>query len=515
MKLGYKHIAGAGLLLVGVVLAGFFLASSKPGQAAATQFSLSPSTQTVTAGSTFTVTVELTTGGNNVAAAQVGLSYPTNLLTCEGTGTASGFTVAPQADSCGGGSVLIQRGRADSFSSDASVATVTFKALTAGTSPTVSFTGSTLAYYGANTVASSTTSGTYPVSVLATPPSSPSPAVATSPSSSSSSATSSGSGSSGHGTTSGSTGSSKSSGTASTPSSGTSTSTGSSTSSSSASGSATAPTISNLQIVNITATSATVSWSTDQPATSEVGYSLDGSYQLSAASSGLTTDHSVALNPTYLERGLIYHVRVTSTNAAGAAATGTTSFLAGGFNVSLHVVDKAGHILKDATVELDGQSGKTNSEGDVTFTNVPYGTQAVTVSYQGASTKSSVTVGKPGAGGKTSANQSFTLAAATSSIQPIAIATIIIVLILIVGWEVWQWRAQVNSLWRKPQVAASADGGGVTAAGGGPSHPAETAPTLSTPVAPPPDSSSAPLPGTRFEPSEDAGTNNDPDQPEK
>jgi hypothetical protein len=360
MKLGYKHIAGAGFLLVGVVLAGFFLASSKPGQAAATQFSLSPSTQTVTAGSTFTVTVELTTGGNSVAAVQAGLSYPANLLSCVGTGTASGFTIAPQADSCGGGSVLIQRGRTGSFSNDASVATVTFKALTAGTSPTVSFTGSTLAYYGANTVASSTASGTYPVSAPATTPSSPSPAVSTSPSSSSSSTTSSGSSSSGHST-------------ASTPSSGASTSTsaGSSTSSSSASGGATAPTISNLQIVNITATSATVSWSTDQPATSEVGYSLDESYQLSAASSGLTTDHSVALNPAYLERGLTYHIRVTSTNAAGVAATGTTSFMAGGFNVSLHVVDKAGHVLRDATVKLAGQSRKTNSEGDVIFANVP------------------------------------------------------------------------------------------------------------------------------------------------
>jgi hypothetical protein len=255
--------------------------------------------------------------------------------------------------------------------------------------------------------------------------------------------------------------------------------------------------ITHLQVVHISGTSATVSWDTNQPASSAVGYGLNQLYQLSADASNLTTTHSVALDPAYLAPGLVYHLRITSTNAAGASTTSLTSFMTTGFNVKLHIVSKSGHTLAGATVKLAGQSLTTNSQGEVSFANVPYGAQPVSVSYWGASTKSNVAVGQAATNSKSPASQSFTLTAATVGVQPIAIAIVIVVLALFGGWEVWQWR--------KPKLKPMPDA--TTSAITMDNPPTPEPATSPAPTEPQqPSVSDPPLPGARFEPATEPET---------
>lgn len=74
------------------------------------------------------------------------------------------------------------------------------------------------------------------------------------------------------------------------------------------------PTVSNATAA--TSTSAAISWTTDQPSTSQVQYGTSTSYSASTPiNSGLATSHSVTV--TGLTSGTVYHYRVLSTNASG------------------------------------------------------------------------------------------------------------------------------------------------------------------------------------------------------
>jgi hypothetical protein len=68
-------------------------------------------------------------------------------------------------------------------------------------------------------------------------------------------------------------------------------------------------------------TTITVTWTTDEPATSEVEYGLTGSYEFTASSSVLVTDHSVTL--TGLTAATEYHFRAGSRDATGNLGTST------------------------------------------------------------------------------------------------------------------------------------------------------------------------------------------------
>ena len=90
----------------------------------------------------------------------------------------------------------------------------------------------------------------------------------------------------------------------------------------------TAPTISGLAASGVTTTGATITWTTDEAATSQVEYGLTTSYgQTTALDNALVTSHSTTL--TSLTAGMLYHYRVRSKDAAGnervsADATFTT-----------------------------------------------------------------------------------------------------------------------------------------------------------------------------------------------
>jgi hypothetical protein len=70
--------------------------------------------------------------------------------------------------------------------------------------------------------------------------------------------------------------------------------------------------IDNIQIVNITDTSASIFWTTNIPANSTVDYGFNTSYGITTEDNNLVTIHNIIL--VNLEPGRLYHFRVTSYN---------------------------------------------------------------------------------------------------------------------------------------------------------------------------------------------------------
>lgn len=85
-------------------------------------------------------------------------------------------------------------------------------------------------------------------------------------------------------------------------------------------GTAGAPTISFVSVGNITTNSATVSWTTDQPATSQVSFGLKTTYgSLSVFNASPVTTHSIIL--TALTPGTNYNLAALSANSMGQVGT--------------------------------------------------------------------------------------------------------------------------------------------------------------------------------------------------
>jgi len=83
----------------------------------------------------------------------------------------------------------------------------------------------------------------------------------------------------------------------------------------------TPPIISSVSTSSITATSATVAWTTDEPTTGTVEYGTTTSYGSSAPASTSATSQSVSL--AILTANTLYHYRVTAMDAAGNRSVGT------------------------------------------------------------------------------------------------------------------------------------------------------------------------------------------------
>lgn len=81
----------------------------------------------------------------------------------------------------------------------------------------------------------------------------------------------------------------------------------------------TAPVLSGVVAINITSTGATITWATDEPATSQVEYGLTTGYgSTSALNTNLVTSHSVSL--TGLTPGTVYHYMAISADSSGNQA---------------------------------------------------------------------------------------------------------------------------------------------------------------------------------------------------
>ena len=81
------------------------------------------------------------------------------------------------------------------------------------------------------------------------------------------------------------------------------------------------PTISNVLVLGITETVATVLWDTDEIADGKVEYGATSSYGLSSSAAGFARQHSVTL--TGLSADTLYHLRVVSSDPTANLATGS------------------------------------------------------------------------------------------------------------------------------------------------------------------------------------------------
>src|SRR5687768_17296055 len=84
-------------------------------------------------------------------------------------------------------------------------------------------------------------------------------------------------------------------------------------------GDVTPPILSNLQIINITETTATITWDTDEASDSLVDYGLTAGYGSQESDPTLVTSHSIDL--TGLTEDTLYHIRATSEDAASNSAS--------------------------------------------------------------------------------------------------------------------------------------------------------------------------------------------------
>jgi hypothetical protein len=172
------------------------------------------------------------------------------------------------------------------------------------------------------------------------------------------------------------------------------------------------PIISNVNAVDITASTARITWTTDEPATSVVYYGTTTSYGQTASTPGYTTSHSV--NLTGLTPETLYHFKVESTDSSSNTAQSddyTFTTLPEGQNPEIYVYDISmekfqlwflyraeatitikdtnGGFVPNATVYVQWSghasgtdSGATNSSGQVTFNSGWYffdGTFTITV----------------------------------------------------------------------------------------------------------------------------------------
>ena len=129
----------------------------------------------------------------------------------------------------------------------------------------------------------------------------------------------------------------------------------------------TAPVISNVSAGNITSSGATITWNTDELATSQVEYGLTTAYGTTyptSDSSADKTSHSVALSG--LSAGTLYHYRVISKDASGNTATGSD----GTFTTS---AGSGSHELPD--------TGQTTSYTDTFGEDSDYQPSAAQMSY--------------------------------------------------------------------------------------------------------------------------------------
>ena len=161
----------------------------------------------------------------------------------------------------------------------------------------------------------------------------------------------------------------------------------------------TSPAISVLSSSNITSTSATVSWITNEVSDTQVEYGTTIGYGYSTTlNSTLITSHSQSLSG--LTASTLYHYRVKSKDAAGNLATSgdqtfttqDTPVITG--TISGTVKNTSNAAISGATVTDGIRSAITDINGNYAISNIPSGTYSVTASASGyqSSNQSSVSV---------------------------------------------------------------------------------------------------------------------------
>ena len=318
-----------------------------------------------------TVTLKENSGAEPVNVATAVINYPADKLSFISVNSSSAFSIAASS-SGGGGTVHIDRGALPAVSGSQTVASITFKALTDSGTAVLSIASGTV--YSANS-SSNIYAGGSGTSIALKPV--PPPVVAPPPDT-------------------------------------------------------IPPKITAINVSQVTVTSALVSWTTSEPATSEVDYGPTQGYGLAAADGALVTDHKVTLNSPVIAPATLYHLIVKSADGAGNPASGTdTTFTTKGLSLIVTVKAKSsGKVVKGAEVSLLDQKAVTGADGRATLSNLPAGKISGAVKYKKNQAIISITM----AGNDKSPPQTLSATISTAGgLSPLVYLAVLLVLLAAAG----------------------------------------------------------------------------------
>lgn len=302
--------------------------------AASATLYLSPGSSSVAQGATLIVNIRENSGSEPVNSVQANLSYPANLLDFVKINDGSAWGVKAE-NSGGGGSVRIARGAFSAVSGDQLVASVHFKAKTSSGSATINFaSGSQVISANSNSdIMAAANGGTYTFKAPApAAEAAAAPPADTAP-----------------------------------------------------------PTIGTVNVTDINYTSAVISWTTSEPATTEVNYGYTNSYGWVEVDKNPITEHKVTLATPLIAPGKSYHFMVKSVDPAGNAATGLDgTFTTKGASLTVTVVNQKDKALNGAKVAFGDINGVTKDGGKVTLEGLPLGKQTGIITYKGKQTPANI-----------------------------------------------------------------------------------------------------------------------------
>jgi hypothetical protein len=162
-----------------------------------------------------------------------------------------------------------------------------------------------------------------------------------------------------------------------------------------------------------TSTSATITWTTAVPASSQIAYGTTTSYGGSSAlSSNMVTTHSAAL--TSLTAGTTYHYRVLSADSTGVMVTGLDNVFTTSAAISVSVSPSTATVASGGTQQFSAQVTNTSN------TAVTWSATSGTVSTTGLFTAPTVTATKSVTVTATSAADNAKSASATVTVNAAA-----------------------------------------------------------------------------------------------
>lgn len=306
------------ILIAALVLGASSLSTASSVNAGGSLY-LSPSGASVASGSSIALYVRVN-ATSAVDAVQANLSYPADKLTFLSSYGGDAFEI--QAENSGGnGSIRIGRGTLSAKSGDNLIATISFRAIPSSGSASIGFTSGSEAVKGGSVVVSATSGATITFTE-------PAPAAKPKPKDKK------------------------------------------------------APKISDIQVKNVGLNTATVTWKTNEKASSIVEYGPSKKLGLAASNSKLAKSHKISLSKKLLLAGSKYYYQVRSRDKAGnVAKSKVTSFKTKGYSIKLKILDEEGNALEKVKVKLiPGLEETTTSEtGVAIFTDVAAGEHSVNV----------------------------------------------------------------------------------------------------------------------------------------
>jgi hypothetical protein len=203
----------------------------------------------------------------------------------------------------------------------------------------------------------------------------------------------------------------------------------------------TPPVISDVFVSDITTGSATISWKTSEPATSQVSYGTTSKYGISAGNTTLVTTHEIKLESASLSPGTDFQFLIQSMDAAGnIAKSDNQTFHTKGGTITVTVLDKVKRPLKNAKVAFGSINGTTDDKGQVTLHGMPLGNVKGVVTHKGKKTNITVAIAAFDANGLA---PGATLTAETSSSSPM-IVLLVGLLAVAAGVVIWARKPLLN-----------------------------------------------------------------------